>query len=338
MSSDRPGAGQPDPASTTGEAQTPRGSQVPFRPDGSIAVVTGAAGGIGAALVRALAGSGAAVVVAADLDGDHIGRIAARLDAEADQTTVIPWALDVSDRSATGALIDAVESAFGPINLWCANAGVATASGVGADPALWQRTWEVNVLGHVNAMAELLPRWRTRGGGHLLVTASAAGLLTNLGDAPYSVTKHAAVALAEWVAITHGHEGVAVTCLCPQGVRTPMVFGDAADEFADLRSGDPGATSNDNTQGNSDHDSLDHDSLDQDSAMAVQVVRGQAIIEPAEAAECALEALTEGRFLALPHPEVARYEAHRATDHDRWITGMRKLQAQLDGETLDGTP
>jgi NAD(P)-dependent dehydrogenase (short-subunit alcohol dehydrogenase family) len=311
---------------------------VPFRPGGSIAIVTGAAGGIGAALVRALGAAGAAVVVASDLDGDHIGRVAAKLDAETDQSTVVPWALDVSDRAATGALVDAVEGTYGPIDLWCANAGIATASGVGADPALWQRTWEVNVLGQVNAAAELLPRWRARGGGHLLVTASAAGLLTNLGDAPYSVTKHAAVALAEWVAITHGHEGVAVTCLCPQGVRTPMVFGDEADEFAGLRSGDTATASSDKAPDCPEHDSPEHDSLDHDSAMAVQVVRGQGIIEPAEAAECALEALIQGRFLALPHPEVARYETHRATDHDRWITGMRKLQAQLDGRTLDGTP
>ncbi len=304
----------------------PAASQPIFDPLGSIAVVTGAAGGIGAALVRALAAGGASVVVATDIDGDHMVRVAEVLDAETETTTIIGRALDVADRTATEALVEEIETDHGPVDLWCANAGVGTASGVDADPGLWQRTWEVNVLGHVNAASVLVDRWRSRGGGHLLVTASAAGLLTNLGDAPYTVTKHAAVAFAEWVAITHGHEGIGVSCLCPQGVRTPMVFGDAADEFAALRAARDAPGDRAATGGGED--------LDHDEVLALQVVREQGIIEPADAARSALEALVHGRFLALPHPEVARYEANRAADHDRWIKGMRKLQALLDGRTL----
>ncbi len=297
-----------------------------FQPAGAIAVVTGAAGGIGAALVRALGAAGASVVIAADLDPSHIEAVGEVLNGELDDTTVIGRALDVSDRDATEELVADVERTYGPITLWCANAGIGTAAGVNADPLSWQRTWEVNVLGHVHATAALLPRWRSRGAGHLLVTASAAGLLTNLGDAPYSVTKHAAVAFAEWVAITHGHEGIGVSCLCPQGVRTPMVFGADADEFAGLR----GQAQDHDTDDGSPGGDLP---MDRDDAMALQVVRAQGMIEPGAAAAAALEALTEGRFLALPHPEVARYEQHRAADHDRWIAGMRKLQAQLDGRT-----
>lgn len=309
-------------------------SSPPFEPQGCVAVVTGAAGGIGSALVRALGEHGASVVVAADLDPAHISRVAEVLDGELTHTTVVGAELDVADASATESLIDEVEAAHGPIDLWCANAGIGTASGVAADTATWQRTFEVNVMGHVNAAAVLIPRWSGRGGGHLLVTASAAGLLTNLGDAPYSVTKHAAVAFAEWVSITHGHEGIGVSCLCPQGVRTPMVFGPGADEFASLREQSGTPPPGDTDAGSTGVDPVSE--LDHDQAMAVQVVREQGVIEPAEAAATALEALLEGRFLALPHPEVARYAAHRAGDHDRWINGMRKLQAQLDGRTLDG--
>lgn len=322
-----------DTAPMSGAGATSEGSQPRFDPLESIAVVTGAAGGIGAALVRALGAAGASVVVAADLDGDHVSRVAEVLDAESDRTRILGRALDVAERDATEALVEQIETDHGPIDLWCANAGIGTASGVDAEPAVWQRAWEVNVLGHVNAASVLLNRWRSRGGGHLLVTASAAGLLTNLGDAPYTVTKHAAVAFAEWVAITHGHEGVGVSCLCPQGVRTPMVFGDAADEFAGLRRG-AGSDGHDGSDGQGRNAA--QDAVDRDQALALQVVRLQGVIEPVDAARSALEALVQGRFLALPHPEVARYEAHRAADHDRWINGMRKLQAQLGSTPVGG--
>lgn len=309
----------------SGEDPRGRGASAPFDPAGSTCVVTGAAGGIGAALVRALAAAGAHTVVATDLDAGHIASVAELLQHESGGTRIVGARLDVTDAAATAALVESVQAEHGTIDLWCANAGMGTAGGVDTDPALWQRTWEVNVMGHVHATTALLPGWLERGRGHLLVTASAAGLLTNLGDAPYSVTKHAAVAFAEWVAITHGAAGVGVTCLCPQGVRTAMVFGAEADEFAHLRSGDATASG-----------PLE---VDRDEALSLQVVRDKGIIEPADAAESALDALAAGRFLALPHPEVAGFEQRRSGDHDRWIGGMRKLQALLDGSAAgDGDP
>lgn len=259
-----------------------------------------------------------------DIDHDQSVAVAEAIGSELEgstplATTIIGMGLDVSDRAATSDLVGRIDAEYGPIDLWCANAGVGTLGGVDAEPAAWQHTWDVNVMAHVHATAALLPGWLERGSGHLLVTASAAGLLTNLGDAPYSVTKHAAVAFAEWVAITHGGAGIGVTCLCPQGVRTPMVFGAAADEFAHLR--DPG-TGTESDPGPS--------AEERDDALALSVVRDKGIIEPADVAAATLDALRSGRFLALPHPEVERFERNRAGDHDRWIIGMRKLQAQLD--------
>lgn len=159
-----------------------------------------------------------------------------------------------------------------------------------------------------------------RGGGHLLVTASAAGLLTNLGDAPYSVTKHVVVAFVEWVAITHGagpdgEGGIGVSCLCPQGVRTPLLFGAAADDHAELSTQPAGASLAD---------------AGPEGSLAARVVTDQRILEPDQVAEATVEALADGRFLILPHAEVAGYEQARAADHDRWIRSMRKLQSRLD--------
>jgi NAD(P)-dependent dehydrogenase (short-subunit alcohol dehydrogenase family) len=299
----------------TGAAEGTRGASPPFDARGATAVVTGAAGGIGIALVRELARRGAATVVAADLEESHTRAVAAAIDAEFGNCRILGVGLDVSDRRATRELVDSVGAEHGAIDLWCANAGIGTLEGIASDPATWQRVWEVNLMAHVHAATELVPRWIERGGGHLLVTASAAGLLTNLGDAPYSTTKHAAVAFAEWVAITHGEQGVGVTCLCPQGVRTPMVFGAEADEFASLRPGSGGA-----------------EDVHRDGAMAIEAVRSLDVLEPGEVATVSLDALEAGRFLALPHPEVAAYEQARAADHDRWIAGMRRLQRAVSGE------
>ncbi len=296
------------------------GASAGFDPVGSIAVVTGAAGGIGSALVRALAARGASLVVATDLDPTHTAAVAGVLDSELPDTNVVGMGLDVTDAAATEELVALVETDHGPVDIFCANAGVGYATGIDTPPAMWQQAWSVNVMAHVNAATAMVPRWQSRGRGHLLVTASAAGLLSNLGDAPYSATKHAAVAFAEWVAITHGEEGIGVTCLCPQGVRTAMVLGAEADEFANLKADHAGPGD----------DVADQDELDRARALAIQVVRDQGLLEPSEVAEVALDALAEGRFLALPHPEVASYERARAADHDRWILGMRRLQQHLD--------
>ncbi|MGI9578763.1 MAG: SDR family oxidoreductase [Microthrixaceae bacterium] len=316
MAENIPPAASPSPERPSGASPSPErpsGASPSFNANGSLAVVTGAAGGIGAALVRELARRGAGTVVALDLEGPHTVAVAKVIDAEFVDCTIVGAGLDVADATATLELIDSIEAERGPIDLWCANAGIGTLQGVEAAPATWQRMWEVNVMAHVHAAAVLVPRWVERGRGHLLATASAAGLLSNLGDAPYSTTKHAAVAFAEWVAITHGDQGVGVTCLCPQGVRTPMVFGAKADEFAQLRDGVRQQT-------------------DRDDAVAISVVRSRDVLEPTEVAAVAIDALEDGRFLALPHPEVAGFEQARAADHDRWITGMRRLSASLAAE------
>ena len=189
------------------------------------------------------------------------------------------------------ALIDRVEDRLGPVELWCGNAGIGDPGGLERPDEAWKRLWDVNLMAHVIAGRHLVPRWIERGSGHLLVTASAAGLLTGLGSASYAVTKHAAVALAEWIAITHGDAGVRVSCLCPQGVRTPMT--------------------------------------EADGELAVFQVRELGLMEPEEVAATTLEALREDRFLILPHPEVATYEQRRAGDRQRWLAGMRRMQKTL---------
>ena len=255
-----------------------------------VIVVTGAASGIGAAMARAFATEGAARLWLADIDGPGAEAVAAELGP-----TATGLAVDVSDETAVVALVEQA-SAGAPIDLFCANAGIATGAGLEAPDDAWNRIWAINVMAHVYAARACLPGWIERGRGHLLVTASAAGLLTNLGDAPYTATKHAAVGLAEWITITHGDAGVGVSCLCPQGVRTPMVMG----------------------------------GLDTDQ-QAAQVVELMGLIEPEQCAAAVVEGLRADRFLILPHPEVADYVTNKATDIGRWIGGMRKLQRFLDG-------
>ena len=258
---------------------------------GKVAVVTGGASGIGRALCRRFAAEGASVVVA-DVDASGAAAVADEIKGRA-----VPG--DVSVEADVTALIDAARSSFGRIDLFCANAGILAGSRPG-DPAAvigpdagdadWERMWRVNVLSHVYAARHLVPLMLDQGGGYILVTASAAGLLTMLGNAPYTVTKHAAVALAEWLAVTYGDQGLRVSCLCPQFVRTEM-----------LAAAMPAA---------------------QDQGIA-----HLGIIEPGEVAEAVVEGLREERFLILPHPEVADYVRRKAGDYDRWLAGMRRLQA-----------
>lgn len=258
-----------------------------FEPAGRVAVVTGGASGIGLALSRRLAAEGARVVVADRAGAEGVGAAVGGLGLT----------VDVSVEAEVDGLVRTVLDTYGSLDLFCANAGIlhgepppdpATA-GVGVSDEGWDRIWRVNVLAHVYAARALLPHWLERREGHLLVTASAAGLLTTLGNAPYSVTKHAVVALAEWLAISYGDSGVSVTCLCPEGVNTPMLDGDAGpDSF------------------------LRHGALDPDVVAAA-----------------ALDGVRDGRFLVLSHPGTAGYVLRRATDHDRWIAGMRRLQASL---------
>ncbi|MFZ4519530.1 MAG: SDR family oxidoreductase [Microthrixaceae bacterium] len=264
--------------------------------DGTVVVVTGGASGIGEALVRRFAAEGAAAVVAADLDAAGAERVAREVAAEHPDCRALARSLDAGSRDDVHDLVAEIRAELGPIDLFCANAGIGTGAGVDASDAQWEAIWRVNVMAHVHAAQALLPGWLERGSGYLLTTASAAGLLTNLGDAPYSVTKHAAVGLAEWLAITYGDRGVRVSCLCPQGVRTPLLFGSMAE-----------------------------------GELAAEVVKAQGVIEPEDVADAVVEGLADERFLILPHPEVARFEQARAADRDRWLGSMRKLQARITG-------
>jgi len=269
-----------------------------------VVVVTGGASGIGAALAQRFAEESARAVVVVDRNGDGAQAVAASLQG----TEAISATLDVTDADATSALIDRLIAQFGRIDLYCANAGIATGAGLDASAQMWQQSWDINVMGHVHAASALLPHWLERGEGYLVTTASAAGLLTMVGDAPYSATKHAAVAVAEWLSITYGGQGIRVSCLCPQGVRTPMLFGPATDENSAVNSDPLGGS------------------------IAAEAVLSQGVIEPSEAADAVVEAIRAERFLVLPHPEVANYERARATDRERWLGGMRRLASRLSGK------
>lgn len=253
-----------------------------------VVVVTGGASGIGAALCRRFAEEGARAVVVADLDADGATAVAGEVGGTAVAT-------DVAVEADVKALAERAVAAHGPIDLFCSNAGIAIGGGVEVIDEDWQRIWDVNLMAHVYAARAVLPGMLARGEGYLLNTASAAGLLTNLGAAPYAVTKHAAVALAEWLAITHGDAGIKVSVLCPQGVRTPMLLGgaDAGDEAAEM------------------------------------LLAGA--IEPEDVAAAVVEGLRAESFLILPHPEVAEYLRRKTDDYDRWLGGMRRLQARILG-------
>ncbi len=250
---------------------------------GKVAVVTGGANGIGRALCRRFAIEGARGIVVADIDAVHAQEAAEEIGALAVQC-------DVAKEADVKRLVDETTRKFGQIDLFCSNAGIATGGGVEATDAEWQRIWEVNLMAHVYAARAVLPQMIARGDGYLLQTASAAGLLSAIGSAPYSVTKHAAVALAEWLSITHG-PAIKVSCLCPQGVFTNMLMGPEA-------------------------------------GAATKALRAEAI-SPEEVAECVIQGLAAEKFLILPHPVVAEYCQRKATDHDRWIRGMRRLQDQI---------
>lgn len=254
-----------------------------------VVVITGGAKGIGYALAEAFLAEGARSITIADLDPAVVDASAAALGERVDGRAV-----DVSDRDQVVELVRWVEDAHGPIDLFVSNAGIGTGAGVDADAEAWDRIWKVNTLAHVYAAEAVVPSMLARGEGYLLSTASAAGLLTQIGDLPYSVTKHAAVAVAEWLSVTYGDAGIKVSCLCPQGVNTDLIAGDGA-----------------------------HDS--------VKTVRSQGLIEPSEVADAVVAGLRDERFLILPHPEVATYYERRAQDPDRWLAGMRRLQARIVG-------
>jgi NAD(P)-dependent dehydrogenase (short-subunit alcohol dehydrogenase family) len=192
-----------------------------MRVNDKVVVVTGGASGIGRAMARRFKAEGATKVIVADLDAEGAAAVAQEIDGEA-------HGIDVSNESQIISLIDDTENRFGPIDLFCSNAGIGAGRGLDEPDDVWQTIWDVNLMSHVYAARNLVPRMVARGGGYLLNTASAAGLLSQVGSVTYAVTKHAAVALAEWIAITHGHEGIKVSVLCPQAVRTAMTAGNEA--------------------------------------------------------------------------------------------------------------
>ena len=223
-----------------------------------------------------------------DLDGAAAEAVAAEIGERA-----FAVAADAGTEIGVHDLITSARWRLGEIDIYCSNAGTGAGTGPDTPEADWQRAWEVNMMAHVRASRELLPAWLDRGHGTFVVTASAAGLLTMLGSAPYSVTKHGAVAYAEWLAATYGHRGLAVHCLCPQGVRTKMLA---------------------------------------DAGRAGEIVLGDTAIEPEQVADAVWDALADGRFLILPHPEVQGYFALRAGDTDRWLHGMNRLQRKIEGD------
>jgi NAD(P)-dependent dehydrogenase (short-subunit alcohol dehydrogenase family) len=249
-----------------------------------VVVVTGGASGIGQALARRFADEGARGVVVADVDGDGAQDVA-------DEIGGLGVACDVAVEAQVADLVARAASAFGPVDLFCANAGVAVGTDEAAPDAEWDLALAVNVKAHVYAARALLPAWLDRGEGYFLATASAAGLLTQIGSAPYAVSKHAAVAFAEWLSVTYGDRGVRVSCLCPMGVKTAMTAGDG---------------------------------------LATDIVAtAGTMLEPEEVAAAVVEGLRSERFLILPHPEVRTFFARKADDYDRWLSGMRRLQARV---------
>jgi len=270
-----------------------------------VTVVTGGASGIGRSICLALAGAGAAVVVVADVDAAGAAKVAAEIEAGGHRALAVP--ADVSRESDVRALVAATERAFGPVDLFCSNAGIIVAGGVEVADEAWERIWAINVQSHVYAARALLPGVLSRGRGYLVITASAAGLLTQLGSAPYAVTKHAAVALAEWLSITYGEQGLVVSCLCPQAVTSNLA-----------------ATS---------RRELGEDALPEDLAAtggsAQAAVDG--VLGPDQVAATVLAAVAAEQFLILPHPDVITYERRRADDRERWLRGMRRMQARLGG-------
>jgi len=247
---------------------------------GRVIIVTGGANGIGAALSRRFAQEGAKAIIVADIDAQHAKAIASEVNGLAAHA-------DVSNEADIQSLVAMATDKFGQVDIFCSNAGIGAAGGPEAPDRDWERSWNINVMAHVYAARAVLPQMLARKEGYLLQTVSAAGLLTQIGSAPYSVTKHAALGFAEWLSITYGEQGIRVSALCPQGVKTDML-------------------------------------LKAQFAGGAFLLEGA--LEPDQVAADVVKAMAEERFLILPHPEAAKYFQNKANDYERWIRGMRKLQ------------
>lgn len=250
-----------------------------------VIVVTGGAMGIGAALCRRFAAEGARGIVVADLEEGGALAVAKEIGG-------VALACDVSREEDIRTLVDETVGRFGQIDLFCSNAGIFTPGGIETPDSAWERVLDINFKAHLYAARAVLPGMLARGEGYLLQTVSAAGLLTQIGSASYAVTKHAALALAEWLSMEYGDSGIRVSCVCPQGVRTRMLLGDEGDKDSFLKEGSVSAE---------------------------------------EVAEAVVRGLEAERFLILPHPEVATYFKRKAEDYDRWLRGMRRLRDRVQG-------
>ena len=253
-----------------------------------VVVVTGAARGIGRALALRFAAEGCSAVVVADLDDEGARSVAQEIEGTAIRC-------DVSNEADVERLIEQVESDQGRLDIFCSNAGIAVAGGPESANADWQQIWEVNVMAHVYVARHALPRMLARGEGYILGTVSAAGLLNHVFAAPYGVTKAAALSFFEWLSIAHGDEGIRVSCLCPQGVKTGMLAAEREQLGTNFLT---------------------------DGALEPEVV-----------ADAVVKGIADERFLILPHPEVAEYFRRKAGDYDRWIRGMRRLRGNLLSST-----
>lgn len=266
---------------------------------GRVAVVTGGGAGIGEAIAHHMVSAGARVIVA-DLHSGNAQAVADAIDAWAPGAAVAVEA-DIADRNAIERIVDLADRRSGSVDFYFANAGVAGSAGLSADENAWARALDVNVLAHVRAAQLLVPQWIERGSGYFVTTGSAAGLLTQIGSATYSVTKHASLAFAEWLSITYGDRGVRVSCICPMGVNTALL----------------------------------HDDADSDDALgsiaAASIADAGAVLEPADVAAATVAALAEEPFLILPHPEVLQMFQRKGSDYERWLRGMRRFQTAVTG-------
>ncbi len=255
---------------------------------GKTAIVTGGAHGIGRALSLRFAMEGARVAVA-DIDATAAKNTATSIGGDA-------YTIDVSNEAEVRKFVDDVTARHGRVDLFCSNAGIFIEGGIDAPDAAWDRIFDINFKAHLYAARAVLPQMAARGDGYILNVVSAAGLLTQVGSALYAVTKHSALALAEWIAMEYGDAGIRVSCVCPQGVRTRMLLGDDGEKDSFLKAGS---------------------------------------VSPEEVADAVVKGLAEEKFLILPHPEVLTFFQRKAADYDRWLRGMRRLRASVESKGQD---
>lgn len=260
---------------------------------GATLVITGAGDGIGAAIAERFAQLGAGVLVS-DLDAAAAQRVADRILAAGG--VALSQQADVAREADLQSLVARAEADLGPVDIFCSNAGINQNGGADAPDALWNRAWSINVMAHVHAARAVLPVMRARGRGYILNNCSAAGLLTAPGAAAYATTKHAAVAFAEWLAVTHGDEGIRVSVICPQAVRTQML----------------------------------QDSVDSGNIASRELAKIGRTLTPDDVAACVEEGVRDERFLILPHPEVLQMFQRKADNPDRWLAGMRKFMGTIN--------